>query len=151
MKQLVKLNEFEGMSKGEIIAHAKTMSDKIEPTEALTKYTLIKRLEDYTKALRLNLKQKAIEGYTMYMGVNKGELKAGNDQITLTSGYQTLDYDKDPEYANLKLMLSRRKKELDDAKRTYDKHGTESTTTDGVVVPVVPVKGFVDDKLNVSY
>ena len=96
-------------------------------------------------------KSKAIEGYVSYMGVNKGDLAAGNTKISLSSGYDQLDYRQDIVYQGLQDALKARKKLLDIAKQRYDKHKEETVDADGAIVPVVKVKGFTDDKLNVSY
>ncbi len=101
----------------------------------------LKAIEDIVKGSRENLKGKILEYYTTNKDVNK---LMGVD-ISIRNGYETLDYSKDVEYAELEEKLKARKELLTTAYKMKMKD--QELVVDGELVPLVPVKSVVNDSV----
>ncbi len=127
------------LTKGQLQAMAiETVKTWLDTVSALDALTFAKRLKVFTDQL---------------ISYSEGQAKMVWDQeksnypnMTYTQGGAIKDYEEDPIYASIKLMLSQRKELLDAAfkmnEAIYDH--------DGVEVPKVKVKNYWKDSINVK-
>lgn len=127
------------LNKGQLEAMAiDTVKKFMESTNQLEVLSFAKKLKFFSEVL---LKESESEAMLVW-----DQLKNDYPNMNYTNGGHILNYDEDPVYYSIKLMLNDRKDLLDLAfkmKETiFDKEGIE--------VPKVSVKGYRKDSINVK-
>ncbi len=127
------------LTKGQLQAMAiDTVKTWLDTVSALDALTFAKRLKVFTDQL-------IIESETEAKMIWDNE-KSNYPNMNYTQGGAIKDYEEDPIYASIKLMLGERKELLDTAfkmtEAIYD--------NDGVEVPKVPIKTYRKDSINVN-
>ena len=124
--------------------------------DSLSNEIVNKALEGFDSALELDIKLKFIEETiklarskinTLAINQSIGITRFEGCKITAKKGGQTLDYEKDQRYNDLKAELELRKQHLDQAYK-FDGH---FVTNDGEIIPKIPVKTFVKDSIYYTF
>jgi hypothetical protein len=127
------------LSKGQLEAMAiDTVKKYMETQNPLDVLTFAKKLLHFSNVL---VKESEKEG-KMVWDNNKSDYP----DMNYTSGGAIFDWDSDPVYASIKLMLSERLELL----RTAVKIKEPFFDKDGIEVPKCPLKGYRKDSINVK-
>ena len=124
--------------------------------EVIADNLIINVIEGFDSALETDLKLKFVEETvklarskinTLAINQSTGITSFEGCKITAKKGGQTLDYEKDQRYNDLKAELELRKQHLDQAYK-FDGH---FVTNDGEIIPKIPVKTFVKDSISYTF
>jgi hypothetical protein len=141
--------EFEAMqvTKNSIGERIKTITEAIEAGEIdpTTAFVQSKIMKDFADDVYNAAKDK--------VDLSNSNLPSNLSgvELSIRAGYETLDYEKDPVYADISKKLKEREGQLKAAYNNSRNFGGVITDEDGVVVPIVPVKSVVKDSVIVKY
>ena len=136
---IIKTSYFKSdLKKGQIQALAfddsKDIFNNSDPLEA---HIMLKKVKLYLDTLMRENEKNALLSWEQH--------KDDFDNVTYNQGGKILNYNEDPIYYSIKLMLDDRKELLDLAFKSKD----NIFDSEGVQVPKVPVKSFRKESLNV--
>jgi hypothetical protein len=139
----------ERVTKKSVEAKIKEVANEIENGNLDPKVTLIKAkiMKDYADGVYEVARDKVKDLDTSDLPQNFASV-----ELSERNGHETLDYEKDTVYTNLKQQLKTREgliKAATDHARKMD--GVEISDSDGVIVKPVPVKSFVKSSLTIKY
>ena len=123
-----------GLLKGMAVDTVKQWIETVSPLDALT---FAKRLKVFSDEL---IRVSEIDAKMVW-----DQEKSNYPDMTYTIGGVLKDYEQDPIYNSIKIMLSERKELLDTAFKVKDK----IFDNEGIEVPKVPVKSYRKDSINV--
>lgn len=124
----------------DIIADSMIAQLEERPIEAMVKIKFLTTVIDNIKSgLKERFKDEMFKAH-------KGKVALLGADIQYRAGYDEADYEKDPEYADLKARLDQRKQLL----KTAYKSGKAVLDGDVVVAEVLPTGKIVADSVNIS-
>jgi 23S rRNA U2552 (ribose-2'-O)-methylase RlmE/FtsJ len=139
----------EKVTKKSVEAKIKEVANEIENGNLDPKVTLIqaKIMKDYADGVYEAARSKVND-----LDVSDLPQNLSGVEISERNGYETIDYEADTIYANLKQRLKEREGLLKSVYQHSQKLAkVEIVDADGVLVPCVPVKSFVKSSLIVKY
>lgn len=127
------------LTKGQLQAMAiDTVKTWLDTVSALDALTFAKRLKVFTDEL---IKESETEAKMIW-----DNEKSNYPNMNYTQGGAIKDYEEDPIYSSIKLMLGERKELLDTAFKMKD----AIYDNEGIEVPKVPIKTYRKDSINVK-